>query len=56
MNEENFNLIARKDLDNLNNLISKNWFETSDFKSAVLNASLTLGMLWEALNSQKQVS
>ena len=49
MNELLFKQIAKKDLDNLNNLINKGWYETSDFEKAVLDLSNTLSMLQEAI-------
>ena len=49
MNELLFKQIAKKDLDNLNTLINKGWYETSDFEKAVLDLSNTLSMLQEAI-------
>lgn len=37
MNEHLFNQIALKDLQRLNSLIIKGWYETSDFNEAVLS-------------------
>ena len=49
MNELLFKQIAKKDLDNLNALINKGWYETSDFEKAVSDLSNTLSMLGEAI-------
>lgn len=54
MNELLFKQIAKKDLDNLNTLINKGWYETSDFKKAVLDLSNTLSMLGEAINESRE--
>lgn len=54
MNELLFKQIAKKDLDNLNTLINKGWYETSDFKKAVLDLSNTLLMLGEAINESRE--
>lgn len=46
MNEIEFNLIAKSDLDKLNQLISKGYFETSDFEqqiNVVCESLATLG-------------
>ena len=37
MNEHLFNQIALKDLQRLNSLVLKGWYETSDFNEAVLS-------------------
>ena len=49
MNELLFKQIAKKDLDNLNDLVNKGWYETSDFEKAVLDLSNSLSMLQEAI-------
>ena len=49
MNELLFRQIAKNDLDNLNDLVNKGWYETSDFEKAVLDLSNTLSMLQEAI-------
>lgn len=54
MNELLFKQIAKKDLDNLNTLINKGWYETSDFEKAVLDLSNTLSMLGEAINESRE--
>lgn len=54
MNELLFKQIAKKDLDNLNDLINKGWYETSDFEKAVLDLSNTLSMLGEAINESRE--
>ena len=54
MNELLFKQIAKKNLDNLNELINKGWYETSDFEKAVLDLSSTLSMLGEAINESRE--
>ena len=54
MNELLFKQIAKKNLDNLNALINKGWYETSDFEKAVLDLSNTLSMLGEAINESRE--
>ena len=54
MNELLFKQIAKKDLDNLNDLINKGWYETSDFEKVVLDLSNTLLMLGEAINESRE--
>ena len=54
MNELLFKQIAKKNLDNLNELIDKGWYETSDFEKAVLDLSSTLSMLGEAINESRE--
>ena len=54
MNELLFKQIAKKNLDNLNELINKGWYETSDFEKAVLDLSNTLSMLGEAINESRE--
>lgn len=49
MNEVLFNQIAKDDLDNLNKVISKNNFETSEFEEAISKLSTTLGFLAQAM-------
>lgn len=49
MNEVLFTQIAKSDLDNLNSLISKGYFETSDFESAISRLATTLTFLSQAL-------
>ena len=54
MNELLFKQIVKNDLDNLNTLINKGWYETSDFEKAVLDLSNTLSMLGEAINESRE--
>ena len=54
MNELLFKQIAKNDLDNLNDLVNKGWYETSDFEKAVLDLSNTLSMLMEAINESRE--
>ena len=53
MNELLFKQIAKKNLDNLNTLINKGWYETSDFEKAVSDLADTLSMLGEAINESR---
>lgn len=53
MNELLFKQIAKKNLDNLNALINKGWYETSDFEKAVSDLADTLSMLGEAINESR---
>lgn len=52
MTELLFNQICADDLHKLNDLISKGYFETSDFKICVLNLSNTLAMLHQAIGKK----
>lgn len=53
MNELLFKQIAKKNLDNLNTLINKGWYETSDFEKAVSDLADTLSMLGEAISESR---
>lgn len=52
MNEKLFNEIAMKDLQKLNSLVSKGYFETTDFNEAVLSLSNSLQAYHQEVNSE----
>lgn len=52
MNETLFKEIAKSDLDNLNLLISKGYFETSDFESAVSKLENALAFLSQEMGAK----
>lgn len=56
MNEKDFRTIVQGDLEKLNSLISKGYFDTSDFKEAVLNASNSLSILYQILDIRSKRS
>lgn len=45
MNEVEFNLLVKDDLDNLNHLVFNGYFETDDFKNAVSKLANSLAFL-----------
>ena len=47
MSEKLFNEIVSKDLHKLNELVSKGWYETTDFDEAVSNLKFSLGIYLE---------
>lgn len=51
MNEVLFKEICQSDLDNLNNVISKGNYETSDFENAVSRLQTTLAFLIQAMEA-----
>lgn len=46
--EKLFNEMVSKDLEKLNELVRKGWYETTDFNDAVLNLSNSLAMYHQA--------
>lgn len=49
MNEVLFNQIVKSDLDSLNQMVSKEYFELSEFKEKILTLSNSLAMLYQAM-------
>lgn len=49
-NEDYFKCMAQSDLNYVNELVSKGYYETSDFERAILKLSDTLAMLHQAIN------
>lgn len=52
MEEQLFNEIVLKDLQKLNELIRKGWFDTSDFNEAALNLSNSLAMYHQEVSHE----
>lgn len=50
--EETFNLMVAKDLQRMNELVRKGWYETSDFNEAVLSLSNSLAMYHQEVTNE----
>ena len=52
--EHLFNQMVSKDLQKMNELVRKGWYETSDFSEAVLNLSNSLAMYHQAQGEKNE--